>query len=39
MKFGLLQEIIDECRFNWNEYMVDALEFIADVVPQSNCSP
>ena len=39
MKFGLLQEIIDECRFNWNQYMVDSLEFIADVVPISDCSP
>jgi hypothetical protein len=39
MKFGLLQEIIDECRFNWNEYMVDSLEFISAVVPQSDCSP
>ena len=36
-KFGLLQEMIDEARYNWNQYVFDSIGFISDEVPQSSC--
>jgi hypothetical protein len=37
-KFGLPQEMIDQARHNWNNYLVVALGFISNSVPIVKCS-